>query len=197
MIIGTVGLIILLVAMFDSSNPDSALSGLFLLFIGVPILTAVAGAVWWMRSREKNIRRRIIAGAMMLPLAVVAFIGISSGLDSVRGERVRQYTVHTHVMTVHVGEYTEAQRYFLRPDGKLGVDYNLLFITRLTIEDEHSQRQFENLFDVELPESDFESCFFRVLPGQEYAGWRDTLQTERIDPHTINVYRVNRVQGRP
>jgi len=190
-------LAILSIAMYDSGNPDSALAGLFLFLVGLPISMAAAGVVLWIRlRRDKTVTtfKRVIVFVMLLPLAMLVFIGIRFGLDSMRNERIRRYTVHAHVMTLHVDSYTSEQRYFFRSDGRLGFNYGLLKITRLTLENEQSQQQFEHLFNVALPEVDFKNYFFRVLPGQEYDRWNYTLQTHNIDPHAINVYKVNRVR---
>ena len=46
--------IVLGIAMFDSGNPDSALAGLFLFLIGMPISSAIMALFWWKRLGSDN-----------------------------------------------------------------------------------------------------------------------------------------------
>lgn len=190
-------LLALSIMIYDAGNPDSALGGLVLFMFGIPISTAVMGIIWWKRLSDENklkTSNKIRAGVMMFPFALLVFFGIWSGLDSFRWERVRQNTIHTHIMTIEVDDYTLEQRYFLRSDGNLGTNYGLLYITIVTLKNENLQREFENFFSVELPDINFRQYYFLVLPGREYDGCALLRTTRRVDPRIINVYQVNIVR---
>lgn len=195
-------LVILSIPLFGLGNPGYSLLGAILLFfLVVPFSVALMGIIWWaLLPREEKFKMPRIAAtvAMLLPLALVIAYGAYYYQRSVQhtefSRRLMEYTVHTHIMTIHLEKYTTEQRLYFLPQGEEDPRYSLLQMQRVIIDDEHHQRIFEDIFMVQLPSIDFSEYFFRVLPGQQYDGWRGSLETLRIDPYTINVYQVNIVR---
>jgi len=160
---------------------------------------------YWERRKKPNNPRWTMTAAIclsILPLVLVSSCYVAYSASQARHHahlgRLTRYQVHTRVLSVHVNGFASTHRNFLSPhspNGDLGARYEMVRLIRIIINDEASQRQFEEVFNVELPEIDFGVYFFRVLPGQEYDAWRHGwLQTRPVHHHLINVYQVNIVR---
>ena len=189
--------IVILIAFLDGSNPDNLLGGLLLVVFFFPFSMAIMGLVWWRLLPKQNKSKLpgiIISLILVLPFVLVCVFAVRYSAESRRNaerlQRLVAHTVHTHVLSVEVEDYTDDQIAFLRIDARA-----LSVGTRtMNIEDEISQQNFHTIFGVQLPKIDFDEYFFRVFPGQAYDGWRGTIQGRRVDPYTINVYQVNIVR---
>jgi len=145
---------------------------------------------------EKTPKRIMIVGCALVGvlIAVTAVMIVSSTLsEQARQERVSTYLTYAQVMTLEmVNGYTDEQLdYFNVPPDSRMWDIHLRH-SPMRITNDTDQRIFETTFSVSLPEIDFENYFYLVYPGHqvipsEHGGWT----SERVDIHTVNVYRVN------
>jgi len=86
--------------------------------------------------------------------------------------------------------YSQEQSYYFRRDGNM----ELLHFTRIIIENENSQQNFENLFNVKLAKTNFTRHYLAILPSQKHNGGRNILKTQKIDPNTINIYQLANIK---
>jgi len=187
------------IAVYDSGNPDTALAGFFLLTFGFPVSISIMSIVRWALTpkEERTFKRAIVTWVMLIPLILVIVLIIYANIVGAMGDYIYRNTVYTHVMTIEVEGYTARQRFFLRPDGDLGPNSSYVFLsmssTRFRIEDTQALQNFEDIFDVTLPEIDFQKYFYHVFPGQRFGG----SFLDDISPYIINIYQVNIVRWRP